>query len=127
MDIFGKALDMWFKFYERLSAKSSSLLSLSFSIINVVWIYFFDRLSGGLLKLSGKLSIDQWVFVANVTVYVLIGLLLLSVLFGVIGIKKALSENKHWMIVAILGMLLGVLPLVICKILERTWIRLLFF
>jgi len=117
----------YLKFYNKLTAKSSSVLSVFFGVINVLWIYFFDRLSGGLLKLSGMLSINQWVFVANFTVYLLIGLLLLSLLFGIIGIKKAISNNKRWIIVAVVGVLLGVLPLIICKLLGLPWFRILFF
>jgi hypothetical protein len=115
------------KFYNKLTAKSSSTLSVLFGIINVLWIYFFDRLSNGFSKLSTVISIDQWVFIANLTLYSLIALLLISILFGVIGIKKSILSDKRWIVVAIVGILLGVLPLVICKLLGRTWISVLFF
>jgi hypothetical protein len=98
--------------------------------INIFWMFFFDRLANGKLGFA-KVSIVQWVTIANITVYVLILLLLLSVTFGVIGIIKALSEktiskDRRWIIVALIGILLGILPLLISGLGNTTWFRLLF-
>jgi len=119
------------KAYDKLSHKSSSIISVILGMINVFWVYFFDKLANGKLEFAKTVSVGQWVAVANITVYVLILLLLLSVSFGVIGIIKApsnkvLSKDTMWIIAAILGILLGILPLIVSGLGNTTWFRLLF-
>jgi hypothetical protein len=112
--------------YDRLSDISSSILSLVFGIINVLWIYFFDRFANGKLAFADSVSVTQWVTVANITVYALIILLLLSVVFGVIGIIKDISGDKRLIIIATIGILLGILPMIVLGLSNSTWFRLLF-
>jgi hypothetical protein len=112
--------------YDKLSAKLSSVLSLIFGIINVVWVYSFDRFANGKMIFAKPISIEQWLVAANISLYALVILLLLSVLFGIIGIKKALSGNKKWIIIAVIGILLGLLPLIICGYSGRIWFRTLY-
>ena len=112
--------------YDKLSDSSSSMLSLVFGIINVLWIYLFDRFANGRLALADSVNVQQWVTIANITVYALILLLLLSVVFGVIGIIKDISGDKRLLIIAIIGMLLGILPMIVLGLSNSTWFRLLF-
>lgn len=112
--------------YDRLSDRSSSITSFTIGFINVLWIYFFDRFANGKMSFSKPLSLDTWVIVANITLYMLVLLLLLSVMFGIIGIKKALSGDRRWIIMAVVGILMGILPLIICGYSGKIWFRTLF-
>jgi hypothetical protein len=112
--------------YDWLSAKSASILSLTFGVINFIWIYLFDKFANGKLNLPKPTSIDQWLIAANASLYALIILLILSVLFGIIGIKKALSGDRRWIILAVIGILLGLLPLIVYGYSGRIWFRTLY-
>jgi hypothetical protein len=51
---------------------------------------------------------------------------LLSLIFGIIGTIKASKDDRRWIIIAIIGMLLGLLPLIIYGASGRIWFRTLY-
>jgi hypothetical protein len=124
-------IDLFIRFYDSLTAKSSSIIAIGLGITNVLWIFFFDRFSSGLLVKN--MPMKTWLILANITLYLLIFLLLTSVLFGVMSIKKGLKgflgipSSKRWIIIAIIGILLGVLPLIFCELTGRIWFKILYF
>ncbi len=112
--------------YDKLSGRSASITSFTIGFINVLWIYLFDRFANGKMSFSKPVSLDTWVIVANITLYMLVLLLLLSITFGIIGIRKSLSGDRRWIIIAVAGILMGILPLIICGYSGKIWFRTLF-
>jgi hypothetical protein len=123
-------IDIFIKLYDILTVKSASLTSFIIGIMNLCWIYLFDRLSDGKLITTRAVSIREVVVIANITQWALILMLVASVFFGVIAIRKALStpssKDNHWAIFALIGILLGILPLAISAYAGKIWFRTLF-
>lgn len=119
-------IDILGKMYDKLSDRSSSITSFALGVSNILWVYLFDRFANGRMNFSKPVSLETWVIVANITLYMLVILLILSVMFGIIGIKKSLSGDRRWMILAVAGILMGILPLIICGYSGRIWFHTLF-
>lgn len=121
-------IDLLERGYDALSDKSASLTSLVLGITNALWIYLFDKFANGHITFSQPVTTEQWLILANITLYSIVALLFFSILFGVIGIRKALSKNgqNSWVLVSLIGILLGTLPLVISALGGRIWFKILF-
>ena len=73
-----------------------------------------------------SISLGQWAIMTKISAFALIIIGILAIIFGVVGIKKAISGNKLWIIFSLLGILLAVLPLLVGMFIGAQWFKIIF-
>jgi len=115
------------RFMHTLNERNSSIYSLCFGILNVVLVYLLDVLVKGMAPWTQRFSINAWLIVANILVFLLPFLAVCSIFFSIVGIRRALKGSRSWIFVAIVGLLLGILPLLVSGISRSMWFKILYF
>jgi hypothetical protein len=110
----------------RITEKNSSIYALIFGIINCVWVYLMILIVDGKQAWTKSVSFEQWATITQISSFALIIIGILAIIFGIMGIIKALSGNKAWIIPAVIGILLATAPLIFGAVIGATWLRMIF-